>query len=102
MWVSRGPLKDPDHAAIVPNLLLAFRDWVYRMILEVAQKLQAPLRPDDLALLQNALIEVCEIRGEDISSLEAEEHAKVLIMLFQSGIRRRHQLIAMLTGRRLP
>jgi hypothetical protein len=72
------------------------------MIHEVAQKLQAPLRPDDLALLQNALIKVCEIRGEEITSLEAQEHAKVTIMLFQSGIRNRHQLIAMLTGRRFP
>lgn len=72
------------------------------MILEVAQKLKAPLRPDDLALLQNVLVKVCEMRHHDISSAQAEENAKVLITLFQSGIRNRHQLIAMLTGRRFP
>jgi hypothetical protein len=72
------------------------------MIQEVAQKLKAPLRPEDLALLQKALITVCEIRGEEITSVVAEEHAKLMITLFQSGIRNRHQLIAMLTGRRFP
>lgn len=72
------------------------------MIQEVARKLKAPLRPEDLTLLQKALITVCEIRGEEITSIVAEEHAKLMIMLFQSGIRNRHQLIAMLTGRRFP
>lgn len=72
------------------------------MIDEVAQKLKAPLRPDDLELLQNALIKVCEFGGTEITSLEAEEHAKVLIMLFQSGVRSNRQLVAMLTGRRFP
>ena len=72
------------------------------MIFEVAQKLKTPLRPDDLALLQNALVKVCDIRGEAITSPQAEENARVLITLFQSGIRNRHQLIAMLTGRRFP
>jgi hypothetical protein len=72
------------------------------MIHEVALKLKAPLRPDDLALLQNALAKICEIRGYAITSPHAEENAKVLITLFQSGIRNRHQLIAMLTGRRFP
>jgi hypothetical protein len=72
------------------------------MIDEVAQKLKVPLRPDDLALLHNALVNICELRGQVIASPQAEENAKVLITLFQSGIRNRHQLIAMVTGRRFP
>ncbi|KQW26310.1 hypothetical protein ASE36_20185 [Rhizobium sp. Root274] len=72
------------------------------MILKVAQKLKAPLRPDDLALLQSALVKVCEIRHQEITSPQAEENAKVLITLFQSGIRNRYQLVAMLTGRKFP
>ncbi len=72
------------------------------MIHEVAHKLDATLRPDDLAVLQNALVRVCELRGEDPTSAKAEQHAKLLIMLYQSGIRNRHQLVAMLTGRKFP
>lgn len=72
------------------------------MIHDVAEKLKSSLSPDDLAILQNVLIRVCEIRGEEIASIEAEGHAKDLIMLFQSGVRSSRQLVAMLTGRRFP
>lgn len=72
------------------------------MIHEVAHKLDAALRPDDLAVLQTALAKVCELRGDDPTSNKAEQHAKLLITLYQSGIRNRHQLVAMLTGRRFP
>jgi len=72
------------------------------MIHEVAHKLEAALRPDDLAVLQAALAKVCEMRGDDLTSAKAEQHAKLLIALFQSGIRNGHQLVAMLTGRRFP
>jgi hypothetical protein len=47
------------------------------MIEEVAQKLKASLRPDDLALLQSVLIEVCSARGEEITSLEAENTRRI-------------------------
>ena len=72
------------------------------MIEEDAQKLKASLTSDDLALLQSVLIKVCCARGEEITSREAEKHAKNMLMLYQSGIRHRHQLFAMLTGRKFP
>jgi hypothetical protein len=72
------------------------------MIEEVAQTLKASLRPDDLALLQSVLIKVCSAGGKEITSLEAEKHAQNMLMLYQSGIRNRHQLFAMLTGRKFP
>ncbi|MGE8106429.1 hypothetical protein ACQKP1_22315 [Allorhizobium sp. NPDC080224] len=72
------------------------------MINETALKLDAPLGPVDLALLQRALTEVCDIRGQAHVSPEAEQNAKVIINLYQSGIRNRHQLVAMMTGRKFP
>lgn len=72
------------------------------MIYDAAQKLNVPLSPQDLMLLQRALEKVCEIRGASPISVQAEDDAKVLIHLFQSGIRNRHQLVAMLTGRKFP
>ncbi|KQW25442.1 hypothetical protein ASE36_21125 [Rhizobium sp. Root274] len=72
------------------------------MIQEIAEKLKEPLRPEDLALLQNALERVCEIRGQAVASPQANLDAKILITLFQSGIRNRHQLVAMLTGQKFP
>lgn len=72
------------------------------MIHEAAQKLNAPLTPQDLMLLQRALEKVCEIRSASPTSVQAEEDAKVVIHLFQSGIRNRHQLVVMLTGRKFP
>lgn len=72
------------------------------MISEVAKILDAPLRPEDLALLQSVLAKVCELRGDGENTAQAEHHAKLLINLYQSGIRSRHQLLAMLTGKRFP
>jgi hypothetical protein len=72
------------------------------MIEEVAEKLKASVRSDDLALLQGVLIKVCCVRGQEITSPEAEKHAKNMLMLYQSGIRNRHQLFAILTGQMFP
>ncbi|MGC4411039.1 hypothetical protein D4A92_23560 (plasmid) [Rhizobium rosettiformans] len=72
------------------------------MMDETARKLDAPLSPVDLALLQRVLTEVCDIRGQADVSPEAEHSAKVIINLYQSGIRNRHQLVAMMTGRKFP
>lgn len=72
------------------------------MIHDVAKKLASPLRPEDLALLQSVLEKVCLLRGDRQNSAQAEKHAKLLIDLYQSGIRSRHQLLAMLTGKRFP
>lgn len=72
------------------------------MIHDNAKKLDAPLSPADLALLEDAFSTVCEIRGYLPASPKAEELARTLISFFQSGIRNRHQLIAMMTGRRFP
>lgn len=72
------------------------------MINDVAKQLAAPLRPEDLALLQSVLEKVLELRGDGQNPAQAEKHAKLLINLYQSGIRSRHQLLAMLTGRRFP
>lgn len=72
------------------------------MIHDVANKLNSALTPDDLALLEKAFARVCELRGVSEASPPAQESAKVLINLYQSGIRNRFQLVAMLTGQRFP
>ncbi|QEE43634.1 hypothetical protein FVA81_03140 (plasmid) [Rhizobium sp. WL3] len=72
------------------------------MIDETARKLDAPIGPVELALLQRVLTDVCDIRGQAHTSPEAEQSAKVIISLFESGIRNRHQLVAMMTGRKFP
>jgi len=72
------------------------------MIHDIAQKLNTALRPDDLAVLQEILALVCELRGELQASPQAEKDAKLLINLYQSGVRNRHQLVAMLTGKKFP
>ncbi|APG87546.1 hypothetical protein SAMCCGM7_pC0344 (plasmid) [Sinorhizobium americanum CCGM7] len=46
-----------------------------------------PLRPDDLALLQNILDEELEARHVPMDSEQAEELARRLVDLFQSGVR---------------
>jgi hypothetical protein len=71
------------------------------MIHDVAKKLNTVLTPEDLALLQNAFARVCELRGDSHNSAPAQESAKVLISLYQSGIRNRYQLVAMLTGAKI-
>lgn len=72
------------------------------MIDETARKLDAPLSPLDLGLLQRVFTDVCNIRGEGHVSPQAEQDAKVIINLYQSGIRNKHQLVAMMTGRKFP
>ena len=72
------------------------------MINDVAKNLDAPLGPEDLAFLQFVLARVCECRGDLPDSSQAEKHAALLINLYQSGIRNRHQLLAMLTGKKFP
>jgi hypothetical protein len=72
------------------------------MIHDVAKKLNSVLTPEDLALLEKAFARVCELRGLSPASPPAQESAKVLINLYQSGIRNRFQLVAMLTGQRFP
>lgn len=72
------------------------------MIHDVAKKLNSVLKPEDLALLDKAFVRVCELRGVSQSSPLAHESAKVLINLYQSGIRNRFQLVAMLTGQKFP
>lgn len=72
------------------------------MIHDVAKKLNSVLTPEDLALLETAFARVCELRGVSQTSPPAQESAKVLINLYQSGIRNRFQLVAMLTGQRFP
>ena len=72
------------------------------MIHDVAKNLNSVLTPEDLALLDKAFARVCELRGVSQGSLSAQESAKVLINLYQSGIRNRFQLIAMLTGQSFP
>lgn len=72
------------------------------MIHDVAAKLNAVLTPEDMAFLQATLARVCELRGVSQASPRAEESAKVLINLYQSGIRNRYQIIAMMTGKRFP
>jgi hypothetical protein len=72
------------------------------MLHDNARTLDAPLSPADLALLEDAFSTVCEIRGYLPASPKAEELARTLLSFFQSGIRNRNQLIAMMTGRRFP
>lgn len=72
------------------------------MIHDAAKKLDVPLGPDDLAMLERAHHSICAFRRFQPNSAQAEESAKLLINLFQSGIRNRHQLIAMMTGRKFP
>ena len=72
------------------------------MIHDVAKKLDSVLTPEDLAVLEKAYVRVCELRGLSPGSAPAQESAKVLIYLYQSGIRNRFQLVAMLTGQRFP
>ncbi|MCZ8158802.1 MAG: hypothetical protein O9256_02795 [Rhizobiaceae bacterium] len=68
----------------------------------VAKKVEPPLRSEDLAMLERAHHAVCTFKRLDPNSAQASENAKLLINLFQSGIRNRHQLVAMLTGRKFP
>lgn len=72
------------------------------MIHDVAKRLNSVLTPEDLALLEKAFARVCELRGISQTSPPAQKSAKVLIDLYQSGIRNRFQLVAMLTGQRYP
>lgn len=72
------------------------------MIHDTAHKLNSPLHPDDLSVLHDVLTRVCELRGEASTSPQAEKDAKLLINLYQSGVRNRHQLVAMLTGKKFP
>lgn len=72
------------------------------MLDDAASKLSIPLDPRDLAFLQGIHRAVCDARGIVPSSIKAEESAKVLLSLFQSGIRNKFQLIAMMTGRKFP
>jgi hypothetical protein len=72
------------------------------MIHDIADKLNSPLRPDDLSVLHDVLTRVCELRGEASTPPQAEKDAKLLINLYQSGVRNRHQLVAMLTGKKFP
>ncbi len=72
------------------------------MIHDVAKKLNSVLTAEDLALLDKAFARVCELRGISQTSPPAQDSAKVLINLYQSGIRNRFQLVAMLTGQRFP
>lgn len=72
------------------------------MIQDVAQKLNTVLTPGDLEVLQIAYARVCELRGVSQTSTPAQESARVLIDLYQSGIRNRDQLVAMLTGQGFP
>lgn len=53
------------------------------MIHDIAQKLNTALRPDDLAVLQEVLALVCEVRGELQNSPQAEKDARLLISLYQ-------------------
>ncbi len=53
---------------------------------DIAQKLNTALRPDDLAVLQEILALVRELRGELQASPQAEKDAKLLINLYQSGV----------------
>lgn len=72
------------------------------MIHDVAKKLNSVLTPEDLALLEKAFVRVCELRGVSPASPSAQESAKVLIHLYQSGIRSRYQLVATMTGQKFP
>lgn len=72
------------------------------MIHDVAKRLNSVLTPEDLALLEMAFTRACELRGVDQTSESAQESAKVLVNLYQSGIRNRSQLVAMLTGKKFP
>jgi len=72
------------------------------MIHDVAKKLNSVLTAEDLALLDKAFARVCELRSISQTSPPAHESAKILINLYQSGIRNRFQLVAMLTGQRFP
>ncbi len=72
------------------------------MIHDAAKKLNVVITADDLRLLQDVFRKVCELRDQEPNSPRAEESAKILINLFQSGIRNRHQLVAMMTGRKFP
>ena len=69
---------------------------------DIAKKVEPPLRPEDLAMLERALQTVCAFKRLEPGSQQAAEDAKLLINLFQSGIRNRHQLVAMLTGKKFP
>jgi len=72
------------------------------MINDIAAKLNAVLTPEDVAFLQATFARVCELRGVSQASPQAQESAKMLINLYQSGIRNRYQIIAMMTGQRFP
>ena len=72
------------------------------MIHDVAKNLNSVLTPEDLALLEKVFARVCELHGVSPETPSAQESAKVLINLYQSGIRNRFQLVAMLTGQKFP
>ena len=72
------------------------------MIHDVAKNAEPPLRPEDLEMLERAHHAVCTFKRLEPNSAQASENAKLLINLFQSGIRNRHQLVAMLTGKKFP
>lgn len=72
------------------------------MIDDVAKNVEPPLRPEDLAMLERAQHAICAFKRLDPNSAQASENARLLVNLFQSGIRNRHQLVAMLTGKKFP
>lgn len=76
--------------------------YVRGMIHAIAHKLNTVLDPDDLNLLHDVLLRVCEARGELETSPQSEKDAKLLIGLYQSSVRNRQQLLAMLTGKKFP
>ncbi len=61
------------------------------MIDNVAKNVEPPLCPEDLAMLERAHHAVCVFKRLEPNSAQASENAKLLINLFQSGIRNRHQ-----------
>lgn len=76
--------------------------YVAAMINDAAKNTEPPLRPEDLEMLERAHHAVCVFKRLEPNSAQASENAKLLINLFQSGIRNRHQLVAMLTGKKFP
>jgi hypothetical protein len=72
------------------------------MIDAIAKKLDLSLDPNDMVMLDQALGAVCVFKCQEPDSRPAQKDAELLMQLFQSGIRNRHQLVAMLTGRRFP
>jgi hypothetical protein len=76
--------------------------YVAVMINDVAKNVEPPLRPEDLSMLEGAHHAVCAFKRLDPNSAQASQNAKLLINLFQSGIRNRHQLVAMLIGKKFP